>query len=195
MQPASKHTNIAMGIDIHFVTIPPSPAPIPIPHPFIGMIFDPMDYIPVIGTNVYVNNQKRANAGTMATLGTIKHFPLGAGFYPATMPLIDHEGLHFFGSKTVEVDSSYFSVASYNMMTCSCIGIPLGSPNMYTPTTTTIPIPAGPPVIVGGPQVPDLMGVVMKLAMLGGLKFLMKFGGKTFKKLAKKLRKGCNCPS
>lgn len=190
---ASKHLNIAMGVDIHLVTIPPSPAPVPLPHPFIGIVMDPFDYLPMLGTMVHVNMQKRSNAGTMATLGTMKHIPMGAGFYPATMPLIDHEGLQFFGSMTVKADGSYFSGATFNMMTCSCIGIPLGSPEMYLPSTTTIPLPMGKPVFVGGPQVPDLMGVLTKLLMACGLKFLLKKAGKLFKKKKPKMKSGCGC--
>ncbi len=189
---ASKHLNIVIGIDIHLVNIPPAVG-IPMPHPFIGLIMDPFDYLPMLGSQVHVNTQKRSNAGTMATLGTVKHIPLGAGFFPATMPLIDHEGLQFFGSQTVKADGSYFSVANNNLMTCSCIGIPLGSPNMYLPSSTSIPIPMGLPVFVGGPQVPDLMGILTKMLMAGGLKFLLKKAGKLFKKLKCKKLKGCKC--
>ncbi|MCG8696956.1 MAG: hypothetical protein MI922_02790 [Bacteroidales bacterium] len=193
---ASKHLNITIGIDIHMVNIPPSPAPIPMPHPFIGMIMDPFDYLPMLGTMVHVNKQKRANAGTMAMLGTKIHIPMGAGFHPVFMPLIDHEGIHFLGSLKVKMDGSYASVAVLNLMTCSCIGIPLGSPERYLPTTTSIPLPMGQPVIVGGPYVPDLAGVVMKLLMNMGLKFLMKKVGKLFKKAKGKIKKfikGCDC--
>lgn len=190
---ASKHLNITMGVDIHMVTIPPSPAPVPMPHPFVGIIMDPFDYLPLVGTMVHVNKQKRSNAGTMATLGTVKHIPMGAGFHPGFMPLIAHEGIQFFGSMTVKSDGSYFSGATFNLMTCSCVGIPLGSPERYLPTTTSIPIPAGPPVMVGGPQVPDLMGVLMKLLMSGALKFLLKKVGKLFKKKKIKGVDGCNC--
>ncbi len=189
---ASKHLNIVMGTDIHLVNIPPAVG-VPMPHPFIGIIMDPMDYLPVLGSLVHINKQKRSNAGTMATLGTTKHIPMGAGFFPATMPLIDHEGIQFYGSKTVKADGSYFSVATNNLMTCSCIGIPLGSPEKYLPSSTSIPLPMGNPVFVGGPQVPDLMGVLTKLLMAGGLKFLLKKAGKLFKKVKSKKVKGCKC--
>lgn len=189
---ASKHLNIVIGIDIHLVNIPPAVS-VPMPHPFIGIIMDPMDYIPVLGATVHVNKQKAANAGTMATLGSEFHTPMGAGFFPATMPLIDHEGIHFYGSKTVKTDGSYFSGATHNLMTCSCVGIPLGSPEKYLPSSSSIPLPMGNPVMVGGPQVPDLMGVLTKLLMAGGLKFLLKRAGKLFKKLKCKKLKGCKC--
>ena len=190
---ASKHLNIAIGIDIHMVTIPPSPAPVPLPHPFVGTVMDPFDYLPLLGTMVHVNTQKRSNAGTTAVLGTKKHIPMGAGFFPATMPLIDHEGMQFYGSQTVKADGSYFSGATFNLMTCSCVGIPLGSPEKYLPATTSIPLPMGNPVIVGGPQVPDLAGVLARLAMGLGLKFLLKKAGKLFKRSKCKAKKGCKC--
>lgn len=43
--PASSHLDPVMGIDVHFVMIPPSPSPIPMPHPYIAMIMDPKDWI------------------------------------------------------------------------------------------------------------------------------------------------------
>ena len=188
---ASKHTNIVVGLDIHMVTIPPAPAPVPMPHPFVGVILDPFDFLPILGSTVKINNVHRSNAGTMATLGTYKHIPLGAGFHPGFMSMIDHEGLQFFGSKTVKADGSYLSASPFNLMTCSCIGIPLGTPERYLPMSTTIPLPLGNPVFVGGPQVPDLLGVLMKMLMAFGLKFLLKKVGKLFKKKPKKL--GCGC--
>ena len=188
---ASKHLNITMGVDIHMVTIPPSPAPIPMPHPFVGTIMDPMDYLPMLGTMVHINNQKRSNAGTTSMLGTVKHIPMGAGFFPATMPMIAHEGFQFFGSMTVKTEGTYLSAAAFNLMTCSCIGMPLGSAEKYLPCTTSIPIPMGMPVMVGGPQVPDIEGIVMKFLMAKGMKFLLKKAGKLFKGLKCLVKKGC----
>jgi hypothetical protein len=43
--PASCHLDPVMGIDVHFVMIPPSPSPIPMPHPYIAMIMDPKDWV------------------------------------------------------------------------------------------------------------------------------------------------------
>ena len=188
---ASKHLNITMGVDIHMVTIPPSPAPIPMPHPFVGTIMDPFDYLPMLGTMVAINNQKRSNAGTTSMLGTVKHIPMGAGFHPAFMPMIGHEGFQFFGSMTVKSEGTYLSAAAFNLMTCSCVGMPLGSADKYLPCTTSIPIPMGQPVMVGGPQVPDLAGVIMKFMMMKGMKFLLKKAGKLFKGLKCLAKKGC----
>jgi hypothetical protein len=192
---ASKHFDLIIGVDIHLVNIPPAVG-IPMPHPFIGLNFDPFDYLPFLGTQVHVNGMKRSNAATEHKLGIIKHIPMGAGFFPASIPLIGHDGVEFFGSKTVKVDGSYFAGSPYNSMTCSCIGLPLSAAfgqglSRYLPISSTIPLPAGKPVFVGGPQVPDIMGSLMKLAMSGALSFLMKkVGGKLMKKFGKK----CNCP-
>jgi len=183
---ASKHINTIIGVDIHLVNLPTA-LNVPMPHPFIGVVFDPIDYLPVLGTQVHVNGQKRANAGTTATLGTGKHIPLGVGFAPSSMPVIAHEGLSFFGSQTVRADGSYFSTAGQNIMTCSCVGIPLGSPERYLPTSVAIHMPiGGNPVNIGGPVVPDVQGVAMRLAMGAGLKFLIKKAPKTFKRVQKK---------
>jgi len=43
--PASSHLDPVIGIDVHFVMIPPSPSPIPMPHPYIAIVMDPMDWI------------------------------------------------------------------------------------------------------------------------------------------------------
>ncbi len=43
--PASSHMDPVMGIDVHFVMIPPSPSPIPMPHPYIAAVMDPKDWL------------------------------------------------------------------------------------------------------------------------------------------------------
>ncbi len=42
-QLAIKHFDLVMALDIHWLWI--GIYPVPIPYPFLGMIFDPMDYI------------------------------------------------------------------------------------------------------------------------------------------------------
>jgi len=49
--PAGKHFDIVVGVDIHFVKIPPS-LMFPLPHPHVGIIFDPIDYLPPISIPV-----------------------------------------------------------------------------------------------------------------------------------------------
>jgi RHS repeat-associated protein len=192
MLPANRHLLPVIGIDIHIVII--LGAPVPIPHPYIGLVFDPMDWIPFIGATVKVNNMPRGNAGTDGMLSTLKHIPMGGPF--AMMPMIGHDSKNFFGSPRVVAEGSYFSGAGFMVMTCNDIGMPLSItpgkkfkpiPSLYLPTSFTIPIPGGKPVIVGGPYVPDLMGMLMALAMSFGFGALMKIGGKLLKKALTKL--------
>ena len=44
VQHMGKHFDIVLGIDVHW-TKTPLPVPLPLPHPFIGLIFDPVEYI------------------------------------------------------------------------------------------------------------------------------------------------------
>ncbi|MEO7308607.1 MAG: hypothetical protein ABIR78_14145, partial [Ferruginibacter sp.] len=43
--PAVKQMDPVMGVDVHMVTIPPSPVPVPLPHPYIGILFNPKDFV------------------------------------------------------------------------------------------------------------------------------------------------------
>lgn len=187
MLPANRHLLPVIGIDIHMVII--LGAPVPIPHPFIGLVFDPMDWIPKIGASVKVNSMPRGNAGTDGMLGCKVHIPLGGPF--AMAPMIGHDSKNFFGSPRVTAEGSYFSGAGFMLMSCNDIGLPLSItpgkkfkpiPTLYLPTSVAIPIPAGKPVIVGGPYVPDLMGMLMGLAMSFGFGAIMKAGGALVKK-------------
>jgi RHS repeat-associated protein len=179
-------------------------APVPVPHPFIGLVFDPMDWIPKIGASVTVNGIPRANSGTNGMLGTKVHIPIGGPF--AMAPTIGHESMNVFGSPRVKAEGSYFSGAGFMVMSCNDVGIPLSItpgkkfkpiPTLYLPTSASIPIPGGKPVIVGGPYVPDLMGMLMGLVMSFGFGALMKIGGKALKKaltaLNKKVLKKFKC--
>lgn len=192
MLPANKHLLPVIGIDVHMIII--LGAPVPIPHPFIGLVFDPMDWIPKIGATVNVNSMPRGNSGTGGMLGTKVHIPMGGPF--AMAPMIGHDAKNFFGSPRVKAEGSYFSAGGFMLMTCNDIGIPLSLsagkkfkpvPSLYAPTSVTIPIPFGKPVIVGGPYVPDLMGMLMALVMSYGFSALMKIGGSLLKKALTKL--------
>ncbi len=161
----------------------------PIPHPFIGLVFDPFDWVPKIGATVKVNSVPRGNAGTDGMLAIRVHIPMGGPF--AMAPMIGHDSKNFFGSNRVVAEGSYFSGAGFMVMSCNDVGIPLSItpgkkfkpiPSLYLPTSVAIPIPLGKPVIVGGPYVPDLMGMLMALAMSFGFGALMKIGGKALKK-------------
>lgn len=187
MLPANRHLLPVIGIDIHMVLI--LGAPVPMPHPFIGLVFDPFDWIPKIGASVKVNGMPRGNAGTDGMLGCKVHIPMGGPF--AMAPTIGHDSKNFFGSPRVKAEGSYFSGAGFLLMSCNDVGIPLSItpgkkfkpiPSLYLPTSAAIPIPAGRPVLVGGPYVPDLMGLLMGLVMSFGFGALLKIGGKALKK-------------
>ncbi|WP_452219465.1 DUF6531 domain-containing protein [Lacinutrix salivirga] len=200
---ANKHFTPVIGIDIHIVIIPPG-IPTPLPHPFIGMVLDPADYIPFIGSTVNVNATPRGNSGTSGIIGTVIHIPMGGPF--ALAPMIGHDSMNFFGSTTVSAEGSFFSPAGYMTMTCNDIGLPLSLapgkkmkpiPSLYLPSSATIPVPGGMPVMVGGPYAPDLLGMLMALVMSYGMGALFKGLGKVAKKglkaLNKKVLKNFNC--
>jgi RHS repeat-associated protein len=110
--------------------------------------------------------------------------------------------MNFFASQTVFADGTRLSPKGYMVMTCNDIGIPLslslGAPKkpkkkfslipvIFAPTSFSLPIPTGPPVMVGGPIVPDWGGALMGLLMSFGFSSLMRLGKKYFNKLLKKV--------
>ncbi|WP_289040012.1 DUF6531 domain-containing protein [uncultured Zobellia sp.] len=189
---ANKHFTPVLGIDIHIIIL--FGVPTPLPHPFIGMVMDPMDYIPFIGSTVNVNSVPKGNSQTAGILGTYFHIPMGGPFLMA--PMIGHDSVNFFGSTTVSTEGNYFSPSGHMLMTCNDIGLPLTLapgkklkpiPSMYLPSSMTIPLPMGKPVMVGGPYAPDLLGMLTGLAMSFGFGALMKGVGKGLGKGLKKL--------
>ncbi|WMJ72301.1 DUF6531 domain-containing protein [Cytophagaceae bacterium ABcell3] len=184
---ANKHYTMVMGMDIHMVTIPPG-VPSPIPHPFIGFVMDPMDYVPFIGSTVFINGVPRGTSDTNGMLGIAKHIPMGGPF--TMMPMIGHESVNFFGSLTVKAQGMSLSPAGYMVMSCNDIGMPLTAtpgkkmkprPSLFLPSSQTVPLPGGKPVMVGGPYAPDLAGAAKRLAMSYGFGGLLKVGGKAGK--------------
>lgn len=195
MLPASKHFTPVVGLDIHIVTLPPG-VPTPLPHPFIGLVMDVANYIPFVGSTVNVNGVPRGTTFTSGMLGIFVHIPMGGPFVMA--PMIGHDAYGFFGSMKTKAEGELFSPAGYMCMSCNDIGMPLSLtpgpkmkpiPSLYLPTSVSIPIPMGPPVIVGGPYVPDLMGLLMSLVMSYGMGALMKGIGKGLKAFNKLLKK------
>ncbi len=188
---ASKHFTIVVGIDCHFTTITPW-NPI---HPYIGIVFDVGDYIPFIGCNTYVNKIPRGASDTSGVLGILWHFPIATGPFAMT-PMIGHESTNFFGGLNTYAEGCRLSPAAHILMTCNDIGIPLSLqpgkkfkpiPTLFAPTSFSIPIPTGSPVIVGGPYVPDWAAMIRNMIMGFGLGCLTKAGGKLINKLLKKL--------
>ena len=178
----SKHFDPVLGIDIHILIIPPA-GPVPIPHPHISLIFDVIDYIPILGATVKVGGLPRSTAGSSGR--PIPHFPMGGPF--AKPPMNEDEIL--MGSTTVLADGGPLSFTALPMLSCQDIGIiapprkkkPKKSFGMLLPTSVVISIPLGMPVMVGGPPTIDMMG----LLMAGGFAAL----GGAFKKLRKMQKK------
>lgn len=150
---AAKHFDPQLGIDIHMYAMPP----FPLPTPHIGLVLDPFDYLPFIGSTVKVGGAHRATAGTG---GLDIHIPLGAWAPQISMPMgpqFDGEEI-FMGSRTVSADGEPFSRIAMPVLDCNLAGLippfrlkrpkkPLR--NLWLPTGINVAIPAR--VQVGGP--------------------------------------------
>ncbi|WP_204398736.1 hypothetical protein, partial [Phocaeicola plebeius] len=86
------------------------------------------------------------------------------------------------------------------VMTCNDVGIPLSAgvgknkagktrliPSLFAPTSFSLPVPTGKPVMVGGPYVPDWGGMLAGLAASIGFSSLMKLGRSTISKFNTKI--------
>lgn len=187
MMPAAKHGDVQMGVDIHLCMVPtPAPTPTPLPTPHMSVVFDPFDYVPVIGATITVCGMKRATAGTA---GKVVHIPPGFPFAPK---LPDTEDELFMGSSTVVADGDPMSHISHPVLSCQAAGMmspfrlkKKGGPRaMVLPTVFNLATPTT--VFVGGPPTVSLMGMAMK-GVFAGLGKLAKSG--VFKRLRQKLFK------
>lgn len=185
MMPAAKHGDPQVGIDIHLCIVPPSPSPVPLPAPHTSIVFDPFDYVPVLGATVTVCGMKRATAGTNATA---IHIPPGFPFAPPKLPDKDDE--LFMGSSTVVADGDPFSYTAVPVLSCQVAGM-MGPPRpkkpgppslMVLPTTVNLAIPTT--VVVGGAPTISLMGMAMK-GVFSALGKFAKSG--LFKRMRQKL--------
>jgi len=196
MMPAAKHFDPLLGIDIHIIQPPGPVPPVPIPHPHIGVVMDPMDYIPFIGATVTVFGLKRAQAGTAGL--SVPHIPIGGIFVKPP----GNESEIFMGSATVSVDGDAFSYLALPVLSCHDIGMPgppraKGSPpkSLVLPTTVVLSIPL--PVLVGGPPTISLMALGMRLGMaalgkaLAKVKTILK-GSKKAQKVSQKIHRAAN---
>ena len=231
--PISKQLDPVLGIDVHFVTIPPAPAPIPMPHPYIGTLLNPKDFIAVAVAslipappappepedpdNVTEEEQQAANDNQMLTIahtvvtmavgmlgasvkiggslpravaGTqtinIPHFPMGAGFHPAYLPVQKNDGHAFMGSLVALADNDPISGGGVHLhLNCNDVGIPSPHPvkpkgiPLYLPTGMIAPIPPPFPILTN--PVPIPMNPVAAI----GNKIKSSFG-RLFKKMKKK---------
>jgi len=180
MMPAVKHFDPILGVDVHIIQPPGPVPPLPIPHPFVGFVIDPFDYVPIVGATVLVNSMPRGQAGTAGKC-VPPHIPIGGVFVKPPA----NEAEIFMGSATVAVDGDAFSFMAVPALSCHCVGMPppprpkkkSKTKSLVLPTSVVLPIPAGPPVLVGGPPTISIMALGMKVGMAGL--------GKAFKKLSK----------
>lgn len=193
MMPAAKHFDPVLGVDIHIIQPPGPVPPIPIPHPHVGMIIDPFDYAPIIGATVMINGIPRAIAGTSGKC-LPSHIPLGGVFVKP--PASENE--MFMGSSTVSFDGDAASYMALMNLSCHDVGMPpiprikkkSVTKSLVLPTSVVLPVPGGPPVLIGGAPTISLMAIGMKVGMaaLGkGLKRLAKT--RAFRRLMKKFRR------
>jgi RHS repeat-associated protein len=161
------------------------------------MVFDPMDFVPLLGATILVNGVPRAQAGTGAKDIPV-HFPLGGTFIKPP----GNEGEMYMGSTTVLAEGEPFTFMSLPVLSCHDIGMPPpprpkntdGSKTMMLPTSLVLPIPMGRPVLVGGLPTISLTDIAMKIGLAGLGKGLKKFrkwqkGSDRMAALSKKLKK------
>ena len=197
MLPSSTHLMPVIGLDLHLAT---SGNPF---HPYVGMVIDPFDYIPFLGSNVNINGLKRGVSDTSGVLITFRHIPLVGAFI--MMPIIGHESMNFFSSQTVFAEGTRLSPKGYMVMTCNDVGIPFSgalskvgkkkfkfTPTLFAPTSFSIPIPTGAPVMVGGPYAPDWGGMLTGLLSSIGFSTLLSFAPAILKAMKKAGKKGGN---
>lgn len=187
---AITHLNPVLGIDIHFVLFPGAPAPIIFPCPYVGFVFDPMDYAPIVGSSISVHGLPRSVAGTAGIAIPPFHIPMGFAWVPPA-PGPANESENFMGSKTVIFEDEPATYMFLPVLTCQSIGLPPPirinfkkspkkvslkkgpkkvslvkkkkptSKSLKLPTSIAIPIPAGPPVFIGGaPTIRDLSDII-----------------------------------
>lgn len=193
MMPAAKMMDPVMGVDVHIIQPPGPVPPVPVPHPFIGMLFDPMDLVPIVGATVMVNGMPRAIAGT-AGKALPPHIPIGGVFVKPP----SNECEMFMGSATVVADGDPTSYMALPALSCNDIGMPAPprtNPKKKTkmkslvlPTSVVLPIPAGLPVLIGGPPTISMMALGMKAGM-SALGKLLKKPKKLLKRAFKRLKK------
>ncbi|MCW7536941.1 DUF6531 domain-containing protein [Aquabacterium sp. A7-Y] len=167
MMPSAKHGDPQLGVDIHLCVVPPSPSPVPLPTPHLSVVFDPFDYVPIIGATVSVFGMKRATAGTGAI---VVHIPPGFPFAPM---LPDKDDELFMGSSTVLADGDPLSYLALPVLGCQVAGMPSPprpkkkriSPPRLLPTTFNLAIPTT--VRVGGAPTISMMGMAAKGAFAG----------------------------
>ncbi|MCW3166943.1 DUF6531 domain-containing protein [Chryseobacterium sp. 09-1422] len=152
IQHTSKHFDIVLAIDIHWTLIPPPPSfmliPLPLPHPFIGIVFDIMDYlkftIPIpqfvrnvfpslpegipMGGSIMVHGRHKATTTTsvMGVAIPFRHITSLIPVYLIPFPQeAPHEGEVYYGSQSVLGQGSKMS-GNQPQQVLTCMGLPFG---------------------------------------------------------------------
>ncbi|WP_175811358.1 RHS repeat-associated core domain-containing protein [Burkholderia contaminans] len=142
------------------------------------------------GRPIFVNGMMRATAGTHAYHVPGLHFPLGESFAPPPAEFEpSNDGESFMGSKTVLANNDPMSYMALEALSCWSVGMePPGHNSAHTdrsypsmPSSVMLPIPAGRPVMVGGPPVMNMAATAKGL-------FKAFQGSKWARALADKLR-------
>ncbi|MDP9584182.1 UNVERIFIED_ORG: RHS repeat-associated protein [Burkholderia contaminans] len=115
------------------------------------------------GRPIFVNGLMRATVGTHSFHVPGLHFPLGESFAPppAPDPVPSDDAEAFMGSRTVLANNDPMSFMALPALSCWSVGMePPGHNSAHTertypsmPSSVMLPIPAGRPVMVGGPPV------------------------------------------
>lgn len=175
MMPAAKALDPLLGIDIHIMQPPGPVPPLPLPNPYIGMVFDPMDFVPFLGATTRIGGLPRAQAGS-AGQALPPHLPIGGVFVKPP----SNESEIFMGSAVVSIDGEAASYMALPVLSCVCVGMPaiprLKKKKMPTslvlPLTKVLAIPG--PVFIGGPPTISLSAMASR-AGLGNLLLLKAF--------------------
>jgi len=192
---ASRFLDPVVGVDIHF-ELTPMGVPAPFPNPFIGLTWDPggllvgqaMGYAMALATGtpptgpVFINFRPATNVGTEATnsLG-VPHILIPPGVSWAPMPkppkpafkgppdppgppvMPEGDAVHIMGSQTVTIMGS--SAVRMGDLAMSC------AEPVRLPSSTALPIPAGSPVLIGGPpsiSLQDAIGSMVRTRWIAG---------------------------
>ncbi|WP_455073708.1 DUF6531 domain-containing protein [Prevotella jejuni] len=219
--PVAKYFDLALGVDIHATTWPPSPA---LPVPACAMVFDLMSEImsfvapalpsPESGLGAIAVSILKGMAPSVKVHGRwiaqagISMIQLPAvviHIFPVTSPFADAE--MWMGSSTVLADGGPCSTQFHPALSCSTFGFappPRLHPGKFKKPSVSRFLPTqllsiitsgGNPVLVGGPPTIDLFQLAMKM----GLKCLTKT--KAYQKLSEafektplgKINKKMNC--
>jgi RHS repeat-associated protein len=171
MIPVVKHLDPVLGIDIHIVMLPTG-VPTPMPHPHIALILDPFDYLPFLGTSIFVGPLRRATAGSMGI--PVPHFPMGGPFVKPPR----NETEIFMGSTTVRAEGQPMTYSALPVLSCQDFGFvapirsrPKCTFGMVLPISVVLGAPLGKPVFVGGPPTVNVLSLLFR-AVGPALKFV-----------------------